>query len=104
MGISPIEFNGMVGRTQDFSTVRHNEEQKGMVDQNNFLNHFEHEVNQHIHTVHKQDNADSKKKKFDAKEKGSGEYGGDGGRNRKKRPSEQGSVRQKPQGGFDMKI
>ncbi len=103
MGISPIEFNGMVGRTQDFSTVRHNEEQKGMVDQSNFQNHFEQEVKQNISTVRKQDNADPKNKKFDAKDKGDGEYSGDGGRNRKKNAAK-GTAVSKTQGGFDIKI
>lgn len=104
MGISPIEFNGAVGRTQDFSTVRQNEEQKGMVDQNNFQRHFEQEINQNLHTVRKQDEADQKKNSFDAKNKGNGNYSGDGGKNRKKKPQEPGNVRIKSQGGFDMKI
>lgn len=103
MAISPIEFNGVVGRTQDFSTVRHNEEQKGLVDQNNFQTHFEQEVKQNISTVRRQDNADPKNKRFDAKDKGDGEYTGDGGRNRKKGSGKE-SVSDKLQGGFDIKV
>lgn len=103
MAISPIELNGMVGRTQDFSAVRHNEEQKGMVDQSNFQNHLEQEVKQNISTVRRQDNAEWKNKKFDAKDKGDGEYTGDGGQNRKKGTAKV-TVLNKSQGKFDIKV
>lgn len=103
MAISPIELNGMVGRTQDFSAVRHNEEQKGMVDQSNFQNHLEQEVKQNISTVRRQDNAEWKNKKFDAKDKGDGEYTGDGGQNRKKGAAKV-TVLNKSQGKFDIKV
>ena len=103
MAISPIEYNGMVGRTQDFSAVRHNEEQKGLVDQSNFQTQFEQEVKQNTSTVRKQDNADQKQRKFDAKDKGDGEYTGDGGRSRKKGSGKE-TVISKSQGGFDIKV
>lgn len=105
MAISPMLFNGSVSRMQDVSMIKHNEDAKGMVDQSNFQNSFNREIDSRMNQVHQSDNPENRQQKHDAKEKGKNPYRGDGG---KKRPKEEipqdGRVVPKTVGGFDMKI
>lgn len=103
MTISRVEIQGQVTRAQDFTTIKHNEDNKGMVDQSNFQRQFDQTVENKIRQVHQGDRTENQGKKYDAKEKGNGSYSGDGGRKRKK-SGEDGKVILKSQGGFDMKI
>ena len=73
-----------------------------MVDQTNFGQQMQKNVEQRIHEVHSSDNAQWHEKNPDAKEKGNGEYRGDGGQNRKRQPKEKMVV--KGRGGFDIKV
>lgn len=105
MAISRIELQGQVTRAQDFTTIKQNEDNKGMVDQSNFQNQFQQNIDQHLHQVRRGDESEFLNKRFDAKEKGNGSYEGDGGRNRKKKEEQDdGRVICKRQGGFDIKI
>lgn len=105
MAISPLLFNGSVSRMQDVSAIKHNEDTKGMVDQNNFQNAFTREIDAKVNYVHQSDNVDNRQQRHDAKEKGKNQYAGDGGKKRQhnKKPSD-GRVISKSQGGFDMKV
>lgn len=105
MAISPLLFNGSVSRMQDVSAIKHNEDVKGMVDQTNFQNTFNKEIDSKVNQVHHGDDIENRQQKHDAKEKGKNEYMGDGGRNRKseKKPQD-GRVIPKSRGGFDMKV
>lgn len=105
MTISRVELQGQVTRAQDFATIKHNEDNKGMVDQANFQRQFDQSVDNRLRQVRQGDRAENEGKKFDAKEKGNGNYSGDGGKNRKKEEKEKdGRVFLKGQGGFDIKI
>lgn len=106
MAISPIEFNATISRTQDFTTIKHNEDQKGMINQSNFQTQMDKETKQHLKQVRNANNADKKQDNTDAKEKGNGQYFGDGGRNRKRNmpPSVGDKVTGKKSGGFDISI
>ncbi len=105
MAIGPIELNNSMTRLQDFTTQKHNEEVKGVVDQGNFQSQFKKEIDDRLNQVHHTDEAQNGESKFDAKEKGHGSYEGDGGKNRKKGSSmPEGRVVPKGQGGFDIKI
>ena len=44
MAIGPIEMNGIISRTQDYSTIKQNEDNKGLVQQQAFQTHFEKEL------------------------------------------------------------
>lgn len=103
MTISRVEFQGQVTRAQDFTTIKHNEDSKVMVDQNNFQRQFDQTVENRARQVQQGDEAENRGKRFDAKEKGNGSYAGDGGRNRKKEEKD-GRVVLKGQNNFDMKI
>lgn len=105
MAIGPIELQGTIARTQDYSTIKQNEDQKGLIDQGNFQHQFNKEINERPHQITHSDNADFHERKFDAREKGDNEYSGDGGRERKrKREEEAGKVLLKGQSSFDVKI
>lgn len=101
LGISPVELNGMVGRTQDYSIVKQNEDIKPHVDQGNFQTQVENRVEQSSSTVIQGQRTDT-----DGEGSGSGGYGGDGGRHRKKKNSvpDEGLVIKKRPGGFDVSI
>ena len=105
MTISRIEIQGQMTRAQDFTTIKQNEDNKGMVDQTNIQRQFDRTVDDRLRQVQQSDRIENEGKKFDAKEKGNGSYAGDGGRQRKKEEKEaDGKVVLKGQGGFDIKI
>lgn len=105
MAISPFEINVGLTRTQDYSIVKHNEDNKGFVDQQNMQVHAEKETVEKFTQVQKGDNADGKKGNFDAKGKGNGNYQGDGGKKRKKNDADwDGKIVIKNQKSIDIKI
>lgn len=83
MAINPVDWNNAMTRTQDYNTIKHNEDTKGFVDQSNFQTSLKKEVDSRMSQVHKKDDAENNKKKFDAKEKGQNEYNGNGGTRKK---------------------
>ena len=101
MAFGAIEFT-TISRSQDFSIVKHNEDNKGFVDQANFSQQVEKNAEQRVREVHSSDDTEWRQQNPDAKEKGNNEYQGDGGRHRRQRAD--GRVVVKGQGGFDMKV
>lgn len=103
--ISRVELQGQVTRAQDFTNIKHNEDNKAMVDQSNFQRQVDQAVETRARQVIQGDRTDNEGKRFDAKDKGNGHYAGDGGRRRRKEEKEKdGKVVLKGMGGFDMKI
>lgn len=88
MAIGFVEMQGQITRAQDFTTVKHNEDTKGLVDQSNFGQQMTKQVERQVQRVNQGDKTENRQKKFDAKEKGSNEYSGDGGRGRKQKKQE----------------
>ena len=105
MTISRVELQGQVTRAQDFTTIKHNEDNKVAVNQTNIQREFGQAVDLKLHQVNQGEQTENHRKKFDAKEKGNGTYSGDGGRKRKKedKPAA-GRNTYGGMGGFDMKI
>lgn len=103
MSISRVEIQGQVTRAQDFTTVKHNGDNKGLVDQSNFQRQFENHVDNKLRQVRHGERTENEGKRFDAKDKGNGDYQGDGGSRRRQKVKD-GRVVLKGQGGFDMKI
>lgn len=85
MAIGQIEIQGQITRAQDFTTYKHNEDTKGMVEQTNVGNQFAKHIEGQVKKVNRGDQPEYHNKKFDAKDKGSNEYRGDGGRRGKKK-------------------
>lgn len=101
MAFGAIELT-TITRAQDYTTVKHNEDNKGFVDQTNFSQQMQKTTEQHIRQVHSSDDTEWHHNNPDAKEKGHNEYQGDGGRRRKQAAGERVVV--KGRQGFDMKI
>ena len=92
-----------ITRAQDFTTIKHNEDSKGPLLQNMAEQKVHKDTAQKARQVNKKDEPAWENKKFDAREKGAGSYQGDGGKNRKGKPTET-IVRKGTSGGFDIKV
>lgn len=88
MAVGLVEMHGQVTRAQDFTTIKHNEDSKPMVEQAHFGQQMTKQVEKHVTRVNQGDKPEYHERKFDAKDKGSNEYKGDGGKKRKKKPGE----------------
>lgn len=103
MAISPLEMNGMYSRTQDFTVLKQNEDNKAMLGQNMIQTQVEKQQEQKANVVVKTNESETHQQRQDAREKGKNEYMGDGGKRRKK-PQGDGSVSKKAPLHFDMSI
>lgn len=106
MAFGIVELNGAMTGVHDYATLKHNEEGKAALDQANFQNKVAQNVEVKLTNVHESDDANNRQKKFDARDKGSNEYSGDGGKEKDKKKEEakkDGKVTPKYTG-FDMKI
>ena len=83
MAIGFVEMQGQITRAQDYTMLKHNEDTKGMVEQANFGQQMTKQVEKQVKRVNKGEQPEYHERKFDAKDKGSNEYHGDGGKNRK---------------------
>lgn len=101
MSFGSIELT-TISRSQDYTAIKHNEDNKGFVDQANISQEVQKTTQQRIREVHQGDNAQWHQKNPDAKEKGNSEYQGDGGRRR--RQNARGQEGERGRGGFDMKV
>lgn len=88
MAIGFVELQGQITRAQDFTTLKHNDDSKGMVEQANVGQQMTRQIERQVNRVNKGDQPEYHEKRFDAKDKGSNEYNGDGGRSRKRKPGE----------------
>ena len=104
MAVSAIQ-NATIARVQDFSTIKQNEDNKGYMNQVSIGQDQEEDNQQKARQVRSGEEAEWKNKRQDAREKGSNEYHGDGGRRRKgTAPTEQMVIKDRPYQSFDMKI
>ena len=93
----------IISRAQDYSGIKQNEDNKGMFAQTFISQDVQKNTEQRSREVHRSDDPEWHQKNPDAKEKGSGEYYGDGGRRRKGTKSQERMV-VKGRDSFDMKI
>lgn len=108
MTVRPVHLNGMIQNTQDVSAVRHQENTRPAVEQQNIQIQERQKELEHAQNVNAKDNANQQQKKYDAKEKGSNEYEKRNRKKKKEKPEDMpdGSVKLKMtmSGGFDIKI
>ena len=110
MAIGQVELNQAMTRIQDYSTQKHNEDFRGAIQQGQAQDKFNKNINKDIRQVVKSDQSEYQNKsqyqnkKFDAREKGSNQYSGDGGRQKKKENKPDGKVIAKQKTGFDIRI
>lgn len=104
MAIGAIELQGAITRVQDYASIRQNEDGKIISDQAAVVSDVKKEAENKSNAVNRGDDVTNNQKKFDAREKGSNEYYGDGGRNRNQ-AKDQGKVMAKGQTeSFDIRI
>ncbi|MBO5283986.1 MAG: hypothetical protein J6B43_12845 [Lachnospiraceae bacterium] len=105
MAVGAIE-NATIARVQDYSAIKQNEDNKGLVHQMNIGQDREQDDRQKAHQVRQGDETLWQNKRPDAREKGSNEYHGNGGRDRKgkKQEADQMVIKNRPRQGFDVKI
>lgn len=104
MAIGAIEM-ATIARSQDYTTIKANEDNKAVVDQKHFGQTFTKEIDQKSRQVTEGQKAEQQQKKFDAKEKGNGQYYSQGEKKKKEeKEAQDGRVILKQGGGFDVKI
>ncbi|MFA9375388.1 MAG: hypothetical protein ACERKZ_01410 [Lachnotalea sp.] len=105
MPIRPIELNGVISRVQDMGSIKQNEDDKPLIDQSKFQNHFNREVDQHQKKVRDADDSDNYQKKYDAKEKGNGTFHSNQDKKKKHNVQEEKhDKKQELNHGFDISI
>ena len=97
MDIAPIV------RTQDYSIIKQNEDSKSMLDQSHIGHTVEKKEISNAQNVVNTNRSEFYNKKQDAREKGSNEYYGDGGKQRREQPKDKVVVK-KTNSGFDFRI
>ena len=106
MAIGFVEMQGQITRAQDFTSIKHNEDSKGMVEQANFSQQMTKQIERQVSRVNQGEQPEYHERKFDAKDKGSNEYSGDGGQSGKRKPRQNpdGKVLMKKADGFDFSV
>lgn len=66
--IRPVDMNGMISRSQDVTTLKQNQDNKGIIDQNNFQQEFKKEIQHHMKKVNDPEKGQEEYKYGDKKE------------------------------------
>ena len=82
MSINHVDF-GVMATSTDVTSIRAAEEARPVADQQNFQAQFRGEVQNKEHSVNAKNDIDQGRMNADAQDKGSNEYMGDGGKNRR---------------------
>ncbi len=82
MSINRIDF-GVIASSNEVSQIKAAEDARPLMDRQNFQTQFNEEVDNQKHSVNQKDDIGQGELHSDAQEKGSNEYMGDGGRNRR---------------------
>lgn len=105
MAVGPVTLNGIIPRTQDYSAIKQQEDNKPMIEQHNIQTTMKTQEQRQLKQVNHADDADQHMKKYDAKEKGSNEYHGQQKKKKKAEEKENGKAAFRTASGrFDMKI
>ncbi len=82
MSINRIDF-GVIAASGEVSTIKAAEDARPLINQQNFQAQFNEEVGNQRNQVNQKDDVGQGEMNSDAQDKGSNEYMGDGGRNRR---------------------
>lgn len=106
MIIKPAMMNATIQRTQDFTTIKQQEDSKNFVAQSNAQTAVKKDVEHKLQDVRNKDNADYNQQKYDAKEKGKNEYFSQKrkGKDEDSEDEDDGKVILKKRSGLDMKV
>ena len=92
MAIGHIEMQGQILRAQDFSQIKQQDDQRPEINQTLLQQQMTKTETKQMTRVNSRTDIENQMKKFDAREKGSNEYHGDGGKNRRQKKEEDGKV------------
>lgn len=105
MSIRPVDFNGMIQRTQDVSTLKQNEDNRPVVEQQTIFSQEMKKVEQNLHQVVHAREKENAGYRYDAKEKGNGHYEKEERKKKDKKQQKADNVYLKGQTfGFDIKV
>ena len=107
MSIRPVDFNGMMQNQQNVSNVKHNEDQKPLLQQQQAFATVAKQEEASARQVVNKDNLNREEYKFDARDGGKNEYQYERKKKqgKQKKKMEDGHVRIKGMsGGFDMTV
>ena len=82
MSINRIDF-GVIAASSEVSTIKAAEDARPLINQQNFQTQFDEEVDNQRNQVNQKDDVGQGEMQSDARDKGSNEYFGDGGKNRR---------------------
>ena len=105
MAISPLEFNGTITRTQEYSAMKQHEDNKAMLEQSHISVQVEKETKHHMNQVREGDDTPKEGNESESDRKGKNSYEGDGGKNRpKENKNSDGKMIVKGSSRFDISI
>lgn len=104
MAINPINY-AMIQRTNDVGTLKHNEDNRPMVNQQNIQVQVDKREDTLRHQVTNKEESERAKNDADAREEGKNKYRKRGQKKKEKAPAgEDRVVRKQSSGGFDISI
>ncbi len=106
MAIRPVDFGGMIQRTDDIGTMKHQQDAKPMVDQQNIQYQVNKNEAQMMHQVNHVNQNEQLNNQADARDEGKGQYFSSKVKKKKSNQKQKdGKVVEKTvNGGFDIKI
>ena len=104
MSIRPVDFGGMIQRTDDVGQVKHREDSKPMMDQQNIQVHVDKQQEKKLHQVQHSQDSEKAKNQTDAKEEGKNRYFFQKKKKKASAENEGKVTRKNTSGGFDIKI
>lgn len=106
MSIRPIDFNGMIQRTDDIGHMKQQQEQKPLTDQQFIQSQVRQNEQQQLHQVVQSNEGNRMKNHADAREEGKNKYFQDSNKKKKSlsKPEEGRVIRKNQTGSFDLKI
>lgn len=104
MSIRPIDFNGMMQRSQDVSTLKQNQDNQPIVQQQHLNQVEEKKVYKQTHQVNEANENDEELAHFDAREEGKNKYFASKKKGKKKEEGDKVTLKKPQSSGFDIKI
>lgn len=105
MSIRPVDINGIMQRSEDIGIMKHQQDSRPAVEQQNAQSQMTKRTEELRHQVMNPENSNKPDTHADAREKGKNEYffrKGNG--NKKKEEAEGRVVKKHSDGGFDVKV
>lgn len=104
MSIRPVDFGGMIQRTDDVGVLKHKEDAKPVTDQQNIQLRVDQREDDLAHQVQQTNETEEMKNQADAKNEGKGQYYGRDRKKKKDSKNEDKVTKKNSSGSFDIRI